>query len=67
MLGVSPRSLQRWAAGGEVKPDGRQAAAKGRVPANKLSPAERQRILAVANSPEYASLPPSQIVPRLGT
>jgi putative transposase len=65
VLGVSPRSLQRWAKGGEVKADGRLSAARGRVPANKLGPAERQRILATANSPEFAGLPPSQIVPRL--
>ena len=65
VLGVSPRSLQRWAEGGGVKADGRLSAAQGRVPANKLGPAERQRILAVANSPEFAALPPSQMVPRL--
>jgi transposase InsO family protein len=65
VLGVSPRSLQRWAEGGGVKADGRLAAARGRVPANKLAPAERQRILAVANSAEFAALPPSQMVPRL--
>ncbi len=35
------------------------------VPHNKLSEAERNRILAVCNQPEYASVPPSQIVPRL--
>lgn len=34
-------------------------------PANKLSEAERARILAVVNAPEHASLPPSQIVPQL--
>jgi hypothetical protein len=65
VLGVSPRSLQRWAEGGGVKADGRLAAARGRVPANKLGPAERQRILATANSPEFAALPPGQMVPRL--
>jgi transposase InsO family protein len=65
VLGLSPRSLQRWAEGGGVKADGRRAAAQGRTPANKLGSAERQRILAVANRPEFASLPPSQMVPRL--
>lgn len=34
-------------------------------PNNKLSDAERSEILAVCNQPEYASIPPSQIVPRL--
>jgi putative transposase len=65
VLGVGPRSLQRWAEGGGVKADGRLAAARGRTPANKLGPAERRRILATANSPEFAGLPPSQMVPRL--
>jgi len=31
------------------------------VPANKLSPAERAKILAVVNSPEFVDLPPIQI------
>ena len=35
------------------------------VPANKLSDEEREQIIAVANSQEFAHLPPSQIVPRL--
>jgi len=35
------------------------------TPDNKLSEAERHRILAVCNQPEYGSVPPSQIVPRL--
>jgi hypothetical protein len=34
-------------------------------PANKLDDLERQRLLAIANSPEFGHLPPSQIVPRL--
>ena len=35
------------------------------VPANKLSVQEREQILETCNQPEYADLPPSQIVPRL--
>lgn len=35
------------------------------TPGNKLSAEERKQILAVANSEEFASLPPSQIVPAL--
>ena len=65
VLGISPRTLQRWPEEGKVKADGRQAAARKRTPANKLSVAERQGILAVANRPEFAGLPPSQMVPRL--
>lgn len=65
VLGISARTLQRWTEGGGVKEDGRLAAGQMRTPANKLSREERQHILATANSPEFASLPPSQIVPRL--
>lgn len=36
-----------------------------KTPHNKLDESTRQRILAVANRPEYADLPPSQIVPKL--
>ncbi len=65
VLGISARTLQRWTEGGAVKEDGRLAAGQMRTPANKLSPEERQRIVATANSAEFAGLPPSQIVPRL--
>ncbi|MBK9428431.1 MAG: helix-turn-helix domain-containing protein [Gammaproteobacteria bacterium] len=35
------------------------------APSNKLSEAERERVLAIANEPAHASLAPHQIVPRL--
>ena len=44
--------------------DGRQGSRRV-APANKLSEDERRQILNVANSPEFASSPPSQIVPTL--
>jgi len=47
-----------------VRVDGRPTAERP-APAHKLTPAERQAILAACNTPEHASLPPSQIVPRL--
>jgi putative transposase len=65
VLGISVRSLQRWQEHGEVRTDGRLAAGQMRTPANKLSPEERQRIAATANSAGFSSLPPSQMVPRL--
>ena len=65
VVGISPRTLQRWRSRGEVKADGRKAAGLRRTPANKLSEAERQQILDVANEPEFAAMPPSQIVPIL--
>lgn len=62
IVGLSVRTLQRW------KQD--PACADRRLqrqqpPHNRLSDLERQEILALLNSPTYADLPPSQIVPRL--
>jgi len=65
LLGLSPRTLQRWRQGAEVRADGRKEAAQQRDPANKLSEQERQQILAMANSDEFARMPPAQIVPAL--
>lgn len=61
-IGISTKTLQRW-----ERPDNGQ---DGRIeaqhePKNKLSELERQRVLKVANEAEFASLPPSQIVPKL--
>jgi transposase InsO family protein len=66
VVGISLRTLQRWRQeGGALKADGRKAASQQRTPANRLSAAERQQILAIANEPEFADMPPSQIVPIL--
>jgi transposase InsO family protein len=65
VVAISPRTLQRWREEGEVKADGRQEAAQQREPANKLSEDERRQILAIANEPKFARMPPSQIVPIL--
>jgi transposase InsO family protein len=62
-LGIAPRTLQRWRQGGELGSDARTR--RTYEPANKLSDQERERVLAVANSVEFAPLPPSQIVPLL--
>ncbi len=61
-LGVSPRTVQRWR-----KPETAQDRRCGprTQPANRLSQAERQRVLQVANSEQYRDLSPKQIVPRL--
>jgi len=60
-IGMSERTLQRW----RIGPDGDRRPARVQQPVNKLDDAERQHILAVSNSQEFAHLPPSQIVPRL--
>lgn len=63
-LGLSVRTYQRWLCEGAVRADGRPLAVRPE-PANKLTPAERDQVLALCHTPEFASLPPSQIVPRL--
>lgn len=62
-IGLSVRSLQRWEKDTVIKVDGRTQ--RQHTPANKLSPEERQAVLQVINSQEFAHLPPSQMVPRL--
>ncbi|WP_445003102.1 hypothetical protein [Halomonas mongoliensis] len=49
---------------GELREDQRPLVDRP-VPANALTPAEEQEILDVCHRPEYASLPPEQIVVRL--
>lgn len=63
-IGLSLRSLQRWALTPVMQADVRTTTVRPRPP-NALSEQERCAILAVCNSPPFASLPPSQIVPRL--
>jgi putative transposase len=65
VLGLTLRSVQRWVADGELKADGRQAAAQRRTPANAFTPDERAQVLAMVNRPAFADLSPKQIVPRL--
>ena len=63
VLGLSERTLQRWQQGETVGHDRRPR--RQYAPPHKLTEAERAALLAVANSPEFGHLPPSQIVPRL--
>ena len=68
-LGVSLRTFQRWVGDGDgdgdaVRADGRTTTERP-PPGNQLSEVERHQILEVANCAEFASLPPSQIVPSL--
>jgi putative transposase len=62
LVGIEPRSLQRWR--GQGIGDDRRAGPK-KAPGNKLSDVERRQLLAIANSPTYRDLSPKQIVPRL--
>lgn len=64
-LNLSQRTFQRWVCDSdEVVADARTTAVRPE-PKHKLSEIERRKILEVANSAEFASLPPSQIVPTL--
>ena len=68
VLEIDVRTLQRWnktLAEEKRLVDQRKAAASERTPTNKLSHEEREAILSVCSKPEFQSLPPSQIVPRL--
>ena len=62
LLGISMRTLQRWQAAPD-RDDQRQGPRGG--PQNALSDAERALVVAVATSPMFRDLPPSQIVPIL--
>ena len=66
VIGLSVRTLQRWRSIGEttVQADGRPMADR-RAPPHRLTQSERERIVQVSNAPQYANLPPSQIVPKL--
>jgi putative transposase len=63
ILGISPRTLQRWQKPAELVEDGRRK--RQFVPANKLSQCEREQILELVNSDKLTHLPPIQIVPIL--
>lgn len=64
IIGLTPRTVQRWCCQGAVIADKRPDAPRP-APANKLTDAEKAQIIAVCNQPEYVNLPPSQIVPML--
>src|SRR3954471_10341770 len=63
--GMNARTFQRWRAGdGDVQADRRPTVARP-TPSHALSEAERARIVAVANEPRFADVPPARIVPVL--
>jgi putative transposase len=65
IIQVSARTMQRYRKEKEINADRRIAAGATKIPANKLSEEERNKILNVVNQPEFANLPPNQIVPIL--
>ena len=63
--GIELRTLQRWKAHqGLLAGDGRPQAVRP-LPSHALSAAERAQLLAVANEPRFAAVPPARIVPML--
>lgn len=65
IIGITARTLQRWKAQeGLVSGDGRPTAVRP-VAAHALTPAEREKIVSVANEPRFAEMPPARIVPML--
>ena len=61
-LGLDPRTIERWRASGIVD-DGR--CGPRHAPRNKLTDAERAKIIAVATNEEFRDLSPMQLIPRL--
>ena len=65
LAGVDVRTVQRWQnEDRSMRDDGRPGAIHPR-PAHALTEAERARIVAVANEPRFAEMPPARIVPAL--
>lgn len=58
---ISPRTYKRW----RTDPAGDKRRGPLTEPANKLSTAEREKIISISTSEEYRDLPPCQIVPQL--
>jgi len=65
VAGITVRTLQRWKAHDGLVVGDRRPGAERPTPAHALSIEERERILAVANEPRFADMPPARIVPML--
>jgi transposase InsO family protein len=63
-IGLTARTLQRWQQAGEITEDKRPSSVRP-VPLNKLSAEEESAVVEICNDKDFASLPPSQIVPML--
>jgi transposase InsO family protein len=59
-IGLSPRTLERWPRDSDDERHG-----PNHTPSNKLSVAERNRVLSIATSAEFCDQSPKQIVPAL--
>lgn len=64
VAGISKRTYERWTKEVDVLPDRRRTAIRP-IPANKLSEQERKIVIDTVNLPEYSSMSPLEIVPKL--
>jgi transposase InsO family protein len=62
IIGLPVRTVQRWR---KTPGAGDRRPARVQSPPNRLSEIERQRIVTMANSPEYGHQSPCQMVPKL--
>jgi len=65
VAGITERTYLRWIYKGDTVKADRRPLANRSEPKNKLSKKEYNSVVKVANLPQYADLPPSQIVPAL--
>lgn len=66
LIGLDVSTLRRWRpTGTNAVVNDQRPLAKRPTPAHKLTRAERQTIVDVCKRPEFSSLPPTQIVPKL--
>lgn len=66
-LGLTERTYYRWVCLKQERGsfDDLRPGAERKAPANKLSPEERENVIKTVNQPQYASMPPSELVPVL--
>ena len=65
LAGIDARTVQRWQTGDGLPRGDRRPDVNRPTPSHALTPAERARIIAVANEPRFAETPPARIVPAL--
>ena len=63
--GIDVRTLQRWKAADGLQAGDRRPGASRPVPVHALTAEERAAVVATANEPRFAELPPARIVPAL--
>jgi putative transposase len=65
LAGIDVRTFQRWRANDGMARGDRRSDAVRALASHALTPAERARIVAVANELRFAHMPPARIVPTL--